>query len=94
MFGYLAYAKLNNPVTKLAERAAEGVYLGRTEDKSAYIVRVKASVKMFVALHVMFVEESFPGIGARRGEPEVNSFIDPLSAKTAAMDEPPSHIVS
>ncbi len=35
---------------------------------------------MLVTPHVMFVEESFPGIGARRGEPEVNSYIDPLSA--------------
>ncbi len=79
-FGCLAYAKINNPVTKLAERASEGVYFGRSEDKSAYIVRVKASSKMLVTPHVMFVEEFFPGIGARRGEPEVNAYIDPLSA--------------
>ncbi len=64
MFGCPAYAKLNNPVTKLAERASERVYLGRSEDKSAYIVRVKASGKMLVTPHVIFVEESFPGIGA------------------------------
>ena len=73
MFSCLAYAKLNNPVTKLAERASGGIYLGRSEDKSAYIVRVKASGKMLVIPHMMFVEESFPGIGARCGEPEVNS---------------------
>ncbi len=66
-------------MTKLAERASEGVYLGRSEEKSAYIVQVKASGKMLVTPHVMFVEESFPGIGARRGEPEVNLYIDPLS---------------
>ena len=35
---------------------------------------------MLVTPHVMFVEGSFPGIGARRGEPEVNAYIDPLSA--------------
>ncbi len=40
VFGCLAYAKLNITVTKLAERASEGVYFGRSEDKSAYIVRV------------------------------------------------------
>ena len=34
---------------------------------------------MLVTPHVMFVEESFPGIGARRGEPEVDSYINPLS---------------
>ena len=60
-------------MTKLAERASEGVYLGQSEDKSAYIVCAKASGKMLVTLHVMFVEGSFPGIGARRGEPELNS---------------------
>ena len=97
MFGCLAYAKLNNPVTKLAERASEGVYLGRSEDKSAYIVRVKASSKMLVTPHVMFVEGSFPGIGALRGEPEVNAYIDPLSASEpepvgrAAAGQAPQH---
>ena len=35
---------------------------------------------MLVTPHVMFVEGSFPGIGARRGEPEVNLYINPLSA--------------
>ena len=80
MFGCLAYAKLNNPVTKFTEHASEGIYLGRSEDKSAYIVRVNASGKMLVTPHVMFVEGSFPGIGARRGEPEVNSYINLLSA--------------
>ena len=35
---------------------------------------------MLVTLHVMFVKEYFPGIGARRSEPEVDPYIDPLSA--------------
>ena len=45
----------------------------------------------------MFVEESFPGIGARRGEPEVDSYIDPLSASElepvgmAAAGQAPQH---
>ena len=44
-----------------------------------------------------FVEESFPGIGARRGEPEVNSYINPLSASEsepvgrAAAGQAPQH---
>ena len=84
VFGYLAYAELKDPVTKLAERASEGVYLGCSEEKSAYIVHVKASGKMLITPHVIFVEGSFPGIGARRGEPKVNSYIDPLSASEPA----------
>jgi hypothetical protein len=46
---------------------------------------------------VMFVEESFRGIGARRGKPEVNSYIDPLSASEpepvgrAAAGQAPQH---
>ena len=38
------------------------------------------SGKMLVTPHVVFVEESFPVNGARRGEPEVDSYINPLSA--------------
>ncbi len=84
VFSCLAYAKLNDPVTKLAERASEGIYLRRSEDKNAYIDRVKASGKMLVTPRVMFVEGFFPGIGARRGEPEVNSYINRLSASEPA----------
>jgi hypothetical protein len=39
---------------------------------------------MLVTPHVMFVKESFPGISARRGEPEVNSYIDLLTASESA----------
>ena len=39
---------------------------------------------MLVTPHVMFAECSFPGIGASRGEPKVNSYINPLSASHAA----------
>ena len=52
---------------------------------------------MLVTPHVMFVEESFPGIGARRGEPEVNAYINPLSESEpepvgrAAAEQAPQH---
>ena len=52
---------------------------------------------MLVTPHVMFVEESFPGIGARRDEPEVNAYMDPLSASEsepvgrAAAGQAPQH---
>ena len=84
-------------MTKLSERASERIYLGRSEDKSAYIVRVKESGKILVTAHVMFVEGSFPGIGACRDEPEVNSYINPLSASKsepvgrAAAGQAPPH---
>ncbi len=40
VFGCKAYATINHPVTKMAERAPLGVYLGRHEKQSAYILRI------------------------------------------------------
>jgi len=70
-FGCLAYALLYHPVTKMAERAIRGIYIGRASDQSAYLVQDVATGKIISTPHVRFVEEHFPGIGALRGEQQL-----------------------
>jgi len=86
VFGCLAYAKIFDPVTKLAERASPGVYLGRTPGYAAYVVRITNGGKLVTTPHAVFVKKAFPGIDARRGEPNIGA-VNPLISDTPLADD-------
>ena len=62
VWGCVAYAKIYNPLTKMADRAVRGVHLGRAPNQSGYLVYEPQTRKMHVSTHVRFVETALPGL--------------------------------
>ena len=66
VWGCTAYAKVINPITKMADRAIRGIHLGCAPNQTGYLFFDPSTRKLHVSSHVRFVEDSRPGVVVTR----------------------------
>ena len=62
VWGCVAYAKVYDRVTKMANQAVRCVHLGRAPNQSGYLCYEPRTRTMHVSTHVRFVETALPGL--------------------------------
>jgi hypothetical protein len=78
VFGCMMYAKIYDPVTKMANRAMRGIHLRRCTHQPGYEMLEPETGKVHVTVHCRFVETECPGLTlAKEGwEQAMPSFSD------------------
>ena len=89
VFGCVAYAKVYNRVTKMANQAVRCLYLGPAPNQAGSICFEPSTRKLFVSAHCRYVESSRPGLTVNRSgyQAIVPEFADEYDAAAQRVDE-------